>query len=140
MNTLNGLTVKILTRAAQVFAWPVVLCGIDPGGKPAPIHLDDAGNLIVTAPDPVQFTNLSGTMTAGGTAQIASTAKTRKKLIVQNPKAATESIYIDFTGTATSASFEIQPGQTQVFQSPCDTRALSIIAATTGHAFTIWEA
>ena len=49
MNTLNGLTVKILARAAQVFAWPVVLCGIAPGGNPAPLNADASGNIITTA-------------------------------------------------------------------------------------------
>ena len=140
MNTLNGLTVKILTRAAQLFAWPVVLCGINPQGQPAAINVDNSGNVITTAPGSLQFANLSGTITAGGTAQTASSAKTRQKLVVQNPSSATESLFIDFTGAATTSSLEIQPGQTQVFQAPIDNRALSIIAATTGHAFLIWEA
>lgn len=140
MNTLNGLTVKILTRAAQVFAWPVVLCGINPGGDPAPVNADDSGNIITVVGGTLQFSDLSGTIAAGGTAQTASTAKTRRKLIVQNPGTATESLHLNFSGAATIASFEIQPGQTQVFLAPCDNRALSIFAATTGHAFTIWEA
>ncbi len=140
MNTLNGLTVKILTRAAQVFAWPVVLCGINPGGAPAPINMDGSGNVVTAAGGYLQFTILSGAIAANNTAQPASSAKTRQKLIVQNPSAATESLFIDFTGPATTASFEIQPGQTQVFQAPCDNRELSIIAATAGHAYTVWEA
>ena len=49
MNTLNGLTVKILSRAAQVFAWPVILCGINPGGNPGPLNIDASGNIITTA-------------------------------------------------------------------------------------------
>jgi hypothetical protein len=140
MNTLTGLTVKILTRAAQVFAWPVILCGINPSGEPTALNVDSSGNLITTAWNPFEFMNLSGTIATGGTAQPASSAKTRNKLVVQNPSTESESLFIDFTGTATTSSFEIQAGQTQVFVAPMDNRALSILAATTGHAFTIWEA
>ena len=140
MNTLNGLTVKILTRAAQVFAWPAIICGINPGGTPAPLNVDASGNVIMTPGGPLEFAKLSGTIAAPGVSQPASTAKTRNKLVIQNPGTATESLFIDFTGPATTASFEIQPGQTQVFTAPTDNRELSIMATDAGHAYTIWEA
>lgn len=45
-NVLTGLGVKILTISAQVFAWPIIICGINPSGQPMPVNVDASGNLI----------------------------------------------------------------------------------------------
>jgi hypothetical protein len=87
MNTLNGITVKILTRIAQIFAWPVIICGIGPSGQPVPVNVDANGNIapdaggvtpnfpgvgagangsIPTGAKGWTFTMLSGTGTFGG--------------------------------------------------------------------------
>jgi hypothetical protein len=89
------------------------------------------------------LTDRSGTITAGGTAQnaIASNAA-RRYLLVRNPKSATESLWLSLVGTATvaSPSLELAAGDAYVAESDLiPTNAVSLIAATTAHAFTVWE-
>lgn len=89
------------------------------------------------------LTNRSGTITAGGTAQAAVAANTsRNYLLIRNPIDATEALWINLTGTATAASpsLRLDAGDILTFEgSFVPTNAVSVIAATTGHAFTIWE-
>jgi hypothetical protein len=88
--------------------------------------------------------NLSGTITSGGVAQAAATARAgRGYLLVQNPSTGAESFWISFSGTATAASptIEIVPGATFFWEGrTVPTEAISVIAPTTGTAFTILEA
>jgi hypothetical protein len=87
------------------------------------------------------FTNRSGTVTAGGTAQTPMAANlVRKAWFFQNNS--TGDLWISFVGTAvaTQPSVKISPGG--VAQSAggfVSTQALSVLGATTGQAFTLWE-
>lgn len=96
------------------------------------------------------FVNKSGTITLGGTAQnVLAINGARKQFLIQNPYTAAgqgivaaESLFINFTGVANAAppSVEILPGGSFLSDnSPVTTQALSVFAATTGHAFTCWE-
>ncbi len=86
----------------------------------------------------------SGTITEGGTAQTAAAAKvTRRYLYIENPITATERLWFWTVATAVadSPSISREPGQS--WENPahfCPTGAVSVIAATTGHAWTAREA
>lgn len=94
----------------------------------------------VTIPQGVILTDRSGTITAGGTAQTAVPAsRGRVLLLIQNPSSEVESLWFSTEGTATAASpsIELQPGQTYESAGIVPTGAVSVIAATTNHPFTI---
>lgn len=114
-----------------------------------------AGNTITDA-DPMQvavlggtittsgaLTDRSGTITLGGTAQNAAAALlTRKYLYIENPITATERLWFSTVAAAVqdSPSISLEPGQS--YENPahfCPTGAVSVIAATTAHKFTIRE-
>lgn len=85
----------------------------------------------------------SGTITTGGTAQTALAAQTgRKYLMVHNPLTASEVLWINLAGTAavdTAGSVSIEAGGALTFEGEAQcSNALSVIAATTGHKFTVW--
>lgn len=88
--------------------------------------------------------NLSGSITTGGVAQSPAGVARRNYLLIQNPSDATEAFWIAFggvTATLDSPSIEVAPGATYIFEGefiPPDD--ISVIAATTGAKFTIWEA
>ncbi len=88
-------------------------------------------------------TNRSGTITTGGAAQNLMPANaSRKYLLLQNPSTATESLWFTELGVdAVQAppSMELQPGQSYESALDVPVTAISIIAATTGHAFTARE-
>lgn len=91
----------------------------------------------------VTFTNKSGTITVGGTAQSAAAArKGRSYFFLQNPSTETESLWfsLDATAVAASPSIELQPGQSYESGAVVPIGAVSVIAATTGHKFTAKEA
>lgn len=91
----------------------------------------------------VTFTNRSGTITTGGTAQNAAAEKKgRSYFFLQNPSTETESLWfsMDTTAVAASPSIELQPGQSYESGSTVSIGAVSVIAATTGHKFTAKEA
>ena len=92
-------------------------------------------------PVPITVTNKSGTITSGGTAQTAAAAKQRVYLFIQNPSTETESLFFstDTTAVAASPSVELQPGQSATFLFAVPETAISVIAATTGHKFTVKE-
>ena len=102
---------------------------------------DTLGRQVTTATG--TLTNRSGTITAGGTAQVLMAVNaSRKYLLVQNPSAATESLWINFTTAAVESqpSIELTPGQGFLMEAGfISTEAVSVIAATTGHAFTAKE-
>jgi hypothetical protein len=89
------------------------------------------------------LTDRSGTLTAGGAAQEAVAANTsRNYLLIRNPINATEELWVNLTGTATAASpsVRLDAGDYLIFEAGfIPTNAVSVFAATTGHAFTIWE-
>lgn len=85
------------------------------------------------------FTDLSGTITTGGSAQqLVGANSARRYIRITNPSAATESLWInDKGGTAAvngGASWELGAGKTWE-PNPPPINAVSIVAATTGHAF-----
>ena len=93
------------------------------------------------------FTDVSGTITAGGTSQTLNAVNsTRAKLIIQNPAtileqgvAARENLYINFTTAAGAAngSIILKPGQVFILSGAMITGELiTVNAATTGHRFT----
>jgi hypothetical protein len=90
------------------------------------------------------LTNRSGTITAGGVAQtLAAANASRHYLLVQNPSNATESLWYNFTTAAVvgQPSIELMPGEGFVMETGfCSTEAVSVIAATTSHAYSAKEA
>lgn len=92
---------------------------------------------------PTPFVDLSGVIATGGTAQaLAAYDSSRKYLRISNPATATESLFVNDAGgtattsapTAANGSLEIVPGQVYApYPVPCT--PISIIAATTNHAF-----
>lgn len=99
---------------------------------------------IPTIPTSGALTDRSGTITAGGTAQNAAGAlSTRKYLYIENPPNATERLWFSTNATAVADSPSIGLEAGQSFEYPahfCPTAAVSVIAATTGHKFTVKEA
>lgn len=89
---------------------------------------------------PRTVTNISGTITTGGTAQTLSASNsTGRKFFIENLHT-TEDLWWNDLGTATAAqpSFKIVAGA--LYESPYSTTAaISIIGATTAHAFTARE-
>jgi len=92
-------------------------------------------------PIPITDTDESGTIDTGGTAQEAAAAKERVYLFIQNPSTETESLFFstDTTAVAASPSVELQPGQSATWLVAVPQTAVSVIAATTGHKYTIKE-
>lgn len=84
-------------------------------------------------------TDVSGTITTGGTAQVLLIAQPgRKYLFIQNPITATETLRFCPDVTATTLnSYELAPGGSAAFFDDgfLPTGAISILAATTAHAF-----
>jgi len=81
------------------------------------------------------YTDLSGTIAAGGTSQLLVAANAdRQGLVIQNPSSAIESLFINFTADATvdTDSFELLPGEKWTSNS---VEEVNIIAVTTGHVF-----
>lgn len=82
-------------------------------------------------------TDKSGTITTGGTAQVAAASNTsRSEFTGFNPLSATESLSWSDTGTATTSSYETIPGGTFTTNT---TNAISVLGATTGHAYAATE-
>lgn len=89
------------------------------------------------------YVDRSGTITLGGTAQAFVVANTaRKYLRLQNPKSATESLWVnDVTGTALSAapddgiSYELEPGASMPWGDAPPIGIVSVYGATSTHKF-----
>ena len=98
--------------------------------------LSSSDGIPITSPA-ATITDISDTITLGGTAQVLSAANaSRKGYRIQNQSA--NALYISTTGTATvsSASFKIDAGA--YFESMingCPLTAISIIGPVTGQAF-----
>ena len=107
---------------------------------------NDIAALSTTTPFPVQSANAtptdkSGSITTGGSAQVAMAAlSTRKGYFFQN--ISSEVMWGSWVGTAapnTAGSFPIQPNGILRNTTPCETTALSVYGATTAKVFTAWE-
>lgn len=116
------------------------------GDGVAPAVADDTNRAVTESVVRYSYTDRSGTLTTGGTAQVLmSSSSTRRKMVVLNPNAATESLWISFTGTATvggAASYELAAGDAWIEDaaSGVTTQAVSVIASTTGHTWKAMEA
>jgi len=88
------------------------------------------------------WTDRSGTIAAGGTAQqLAAANANRKAYFIQN--LSSTDLYISLVGTAvqTQPSVRLSPGASAFASGNfVSTQAISIIGATTGQVFTAWEA
>jgi hypothetical protein len=97
----------------------------------------------VTATDQASngtLTNLSGSITTGGTSQTLSTAKSRKYFFVQNLSSA--NLYINFTSAASAAagSILLLPNASFVMEGTAiSSELITVFGATTGQAFTAKE-
>jgi hypothetical protein len=92
---------------------------------------------------PTVTSDLSTTITAGGTAQTLSAAKSRMVLVIANPDAS-EDLWVAFNGLTAAAngtgSLRIPAnGGVLSFAGDAPQSAVSIIGATTGHKITAWE-
>lgn len=88
------------------------------------------------------LTDRSNTITTGGTAQNAMAANTSRKYArITNPVSATESLWVNDSGTATAASpsEELLPGDQYETGLFAPTNAISVFAATTGHPYVARE-
>ena len=85
----------------------------------------------------------SGTITLGGTAQVAAAAKPRTYLLVANPHT-TDDLFFSFLGTAalngSGGSIRLAAGRGYDISGPgIPASAISVISATTGRPFTVYE-
>lgn len=146
----NDVSIKDSNNAVQTVATD------DIGGrqyqivKPA-FGIEDSAILVSTTnPLPTAFsavlriaiTNRSGQISTGGTAQqAAATNASRNYLLIQNPSNAGESLWysLDTIAVAASPAIELQPGQSYESTNVVPTGAVSVIAATTGHKYTVKE-
>lgn len=100
------------------------------------ITLQDANGVV--AGTTATSTDIGGTVTAGGTyQQILASSTTRRGCTVQNPVGATETLNVK-VGAATTV-YTLTPGGTFGCSQPGGlviSDAISVTAATTGHAFT----
>jgi len=88
------------------------------------------------------YTDRSGTVTTGGSSQqIMAVNANRKSIIIENPIAATETLFFNFTSAAstTSASIGLAPGGIYSPTNFISTEAINVTATTTGHAFVAKE-
>jgi hypothetical protein len=103
------------------------------------VSVDRNGNPIGTAPL-ASGTDRSGSITLGGTAQVLAAANTSRISLTGQNIDATEDMWInEIGGTAaasTVSSYVVPPRATF---SIATNRAISIVAATTGHKFTATE-
>jgi hypothetical protein len=101
-----------------------------------------AGSAIIGKVGPAagSFTDRSGTITTGSTAQtLAAANANRQYLFIQNNSAS--DLWINFTTTAvlSQPSIKLASGTSMTFVSYLTTEAVSIIGATTGQTFTAKE-
>lgn len=111
-----------------------------------PFRCDASGLPLPPASEPpaatVTTTDKSGTITAGGTAQVAIASNaSRRAWCIQNDPAATEPLYVRVNGTAASGiGAALSPGdQACSSGNIVDTAGVSVFAATTGHVFEGFE-
>lgn len=102
-----------------------------------PLPITAPGGIALAAPDAVSSTDISGTVTTGGSYQTILTASTsRKGCAVQNTSALSEPLLVK-VGTM-AAPFQLTAGAVFNCAGPGGTilsGAITVSAATTGHAF-----
>jgi hypothetical protein len=89
----------------------------------------------------VKQTDKSGTITLGGTAQVAMVANgARNGLFLQNASSGDLWVSFDTTAVVDSPSVKVPAGASlRASNSQCPSGAMSIIGATTGQKFTLKE-
>ena len=123
------------------FVWQVNGNGYPQISIPAIEAIIVAGALTVTPIPPTYtaMTDASGTITAGGTKQVALAANAaRKRFVLANPDTATETLYLSFIAGDGVALIPLIPGE--VWDESGSTIAGGILyvqAATTAHAYTL---
>lgn len=134
-------------EAYNVPATVAFVGGSDYGGTPKGYlpKIDSSGNLYVVAastPASGALTNRSGVIASGATAQSLMAANaSRKYLFIENLDQS-EDLWINFTTTAVASqpSILIKPNGSFVMESSfVSTEAISVIAATTNHAYAAKE-
>lgn len=114
---------------------------IDSSGEISCSNCSGGGGGAQGAPLGVTSTDISGTVTTGGTFQSVSAASaSRKGGMIQNPTTATEPLYVFFGANAsatTGNSISLAPGGSVSFNAgPIVLQDnVSVTAPTTGHAF-----
>ena len=90
----------------------------------------------------IEFTDRSGSITAGGTAQTAAAANpARRYIVLQNTSDTVMWYNFGVTAVASQPSFSLAAGARVEFAGPLiPTALLSVIGATTGKIFTCKEA
>lgn len=123
-----------------------------PGSPYTAVAVDDTADIVTDLTGRQVVRGVGGTtanastrtITTGGTAQNAFAANTaRVYLFVQNPPDATEDLYVNDTGAAVAdtTSWRLRPGDALEFAMGfIPVAAISVIAATTAHAFFAKEA
>lgn len=104
--------------------------------------LSISGGGIPIAPIQGTFTDRSGTITLGGTAQTLAAANTSRHYLIVVNDDTSETLWINFTTAAVTSqpSIPIQPRGSYVLEnSVISTELVSVIAATTSHAWTAKE-
>lgn len=88
------------------------------------------------------LSELSGTITTGGTSQLVQAATQRQYLLVHNPTTATEPLLVRFGGAAAATNaVSLAPGGTLTFETGVvPGQSLNLNAATAGHVFIVWWA
>jgi hypothetical protein len=132
----GGPTMRWLARAVNLFT-PVFQLDIGGASSNAESLVSLANPIPETAVARTVTTTVA-TITAGGTAQnvLSSITSPGRLCEIYNPRTATESLFVSDGGTATTNSIEIQPGGYYISAS-LTTNAISVLGATTAHAFTV---
>lgn len=83
----------------------------------------------------IQPTVTAGTITAGGTSQVADAAKSRSYVFIQNTS--DTAMYLNFGAAATTGHILLAPngGSWQNHQSSCPVNSINILCATTGKTY-----
>lgn len=150
-STANPLPVSVLSGGGSNASVGVI--GTTAPSSVTLIGYEDASGLTQidsdATPHPVTsntprgtYTSRSGTVTTGGTSQqIMAVNANRKSIIIENPIAATETLFFNFTSAAstTTDSIGLAPGGIYSPTNFISTEAINVTATTTGHAFVAKE-
>ncbi len=99
-------------------------------------------SIVIDAPYTPAAPSGATTITTGGTAQtLCAAGSVARGGILKNPSTATELLLYTLDGTTPAATeggstFGLQAGESAVL--PASTLAVKVVAATTGHAFSVW--
>jgi hypothetical protein len=141
VNVVNTPAVTVSgTATVSVSGTPNVSVTNTPAVTLASTTLSGTSNNVLISPSTNTLVDKSGTITAGGTAQTLSAAKSRKYLFIQN--LSVSNLYINFTSAASASvgSVVIIPGGSFVQEgSFVSSELVSVFGATTGQAFTAKE-